>query len=158
MNYATPQDMIDDFGLREMLCIGDPENTGAVDLVHVSHALETASGAIDFAASQHNQLPLQNLPQPTIIKLREVCCALARYKLTGSSGVTVTDVVKDRYAEVNLWLEKIALGKVFLVPQPGADAGSGGGMSAQNLTAGEASFNEGADRIFALGAFRDYFQ
>lgn len=156
MTYATLQHMLDAYGQRELLCIADLGNTGAIDEEHVNNALTTASSTIDFAVAQHNTLPLPALPDYTVVKLREWCCAIARYKLTGTSGVTVTDVVKARFEEAEAALEKIATGKMLLIPQPGG-AGGAGGVAAQTITAGEAFINPGADRVFGPGAFSDYF-
>ncbi len=156
MTYATQQDMIDQFGLREMRCIADPANSGEIDSAIVNKALVTASGRMDFAIAQHNVLPLANLPAYVVTFLAELCCAIARHNLTGSSEVTVTTEAQKRYDEALVSLEKIASGKPLLAAKTGMDGS--GGVATVTLTSGEAYINEGAEPMFSSGAQRDYFK
>ena len=156
MPYANVQDMIDEFGEREMRMISDPENTGDIGEARIENALSKASVQIDFAAGQRCALPLVMTSPSAATFLKQLCLDIARYRLTGSSGITVTDVVKDRYKEADAKLEKIIAGKILLCEQSGAGIGSGGqGLQPDNLTAGEAS-SEAAPRIFTRGTLADF--
>jgi phage gp36-like protein len=134
MSYATPQDMINEFGQREMQSIGDPDDTGTIDLVRVQNALDKASEQIDFAAGQRCALPL-TLTTPSVQTfLQQLCLEIARYRLTGSSGITVTDEVRDRYKEADEKLSKIISGKIVLCEQ----TDDAQGLQPNNLTSGQA--------------------
>src|SRR5450830_635439 len=121
MSYATLQDMIDEFGLREMQSIGDPDGTGTVDEARVGNALNKASEQIDFAAGQRCGLPLVINTPAVATFLQQLCIDIARYRLTGSSGITATDEVKDRYKEADIKLQHIISGKILLCEQGGLD-------------------------------------
>lgn len=158
MPYATAQDMIDEFGIREMQIIGDPDNTGAVVTARVENALSKASEQIDFSAGQRCALPLVITSPSVATFLKQLCMDIARYRLTGSSGITATDEVKDRYKEADAKLQQIIAGKIVLCEMTSAAAGGGqNGLQPGNLTAGEAS-SESADRVFGSGSgvFRDF--
>lgn len=159
MTYATPQDMIDEFGLREMQIIGDPDGTGAVVTARVQNALNKASEQIDFFAGQRCALPLVVSTPAVATFLNQLCMDIARYRLTGSSGVTATDEVKDRYKEADGKLAQIVSGKIIVCAQTGinADGSSGatGGLQPANLTAGEAEF-DGEPRRLTSWDLSDY--
>lgn len=156
MTYATPQDMIDQFAEREMRAIADLEDTGDIDLNRVQLALNNASEQIDFSAGQRCALPLVITSPSVATFLKQLCIDIARYRLTGSSGVSVTDEVKDRYKEANEKLDRIIAGKIVLCAQSGEGVGSGGqGLQPDNLTAGEAE-SESAGRMFTTDRLHDY--
>jgi phage gp36-like protein len=156
MPYATVQDMIDEFGIREMQMISDPDNTGEMDPARVENALSKASEQIDFSAGQRCALPLAIASPSVATFLKQLCMDIARYRLTGASGITATDVVKDRYKEADAKLDKIVSGKIVLCEQGGPGIGSGNqGMLPENMTAGEASF-DAAPRVFGPGSLRDF--
>lgn len=149
MTYATVQDMLDEFGLREMQNIGDLEGIGEIDNARIQNALAKASEQIDFAAGQRCALPLV-IDTPSVATfLKQLCLDIARYRLTGSSGVTATDEVKDRYKEADAKLEKIISGKIVLCEQSDA------GLQPANLTAGEA-LSESSSRILTRNGLSDY--
>ncbi|TCS38483.1 phage gp36-like protein [Paucimonas lemoignei] len=156
MPYATVQDMIDEFGQREMLAIADLDGVGEINQARVENALSKASEQIDFSAGQRCSLPLVITSPSVATFLKQLCLDIARYRLTGSSGVTVTEEVRDRYKEADSKLEKIISGKIVLCELNAADGGDGGqGLQPGNLTAGEA-YSEGADRIFTPGRMSDF--
>lgn len=158
MSYATPQNMIDEFALREMQSIGDPDGVGVIDMARVQNALSKASEQIDFFAGQRCALPLVIASPAVATFLSQLCMDIARYRLTGSSGITATDEVKDRYKEADAKLAQIASGKIILCSQTGIGPDgvpSGGGLQPDNLTAGEAEF-DGAPRRFGPGALDDF--
>jgi phage gp36-like protein len=155
MPYATAQDMIDEFGIREMQIIGDPDGTGSIVTARVENALSKASEQIDFFAGQRCSLPLVITSPSVATFLKQLCMDIARYRLTGSSGITATDEVKDRYKEADAKLQSIACGKILLTDPTAGGAGNAGGLQPENLTAGEASF-DAADRIFTRDSLRDF--
>lgn len=156
MPYATLQDMIDEFGQREIQIIGDPDGTGAVVATRVDNALAKASEQIDFAAGQRCALPL-TIAEPSVATfLKQLCLDIARYRLTGSSGITATEEVKDRYKEADAKLGQIISGKIILCEQSSQGIGtSGSGLQPASLTAGEAEF-DGEERVFTRTSLRDY--
>lgn len=159
MSYATPQDMIDEFGQREMRAIGDPDATGEMVVERVQNALDKASDQIDFAAGQRCALPLDTSAAQVQTFLRQLCMDIARYRLTGSSGITATDEVRDRYREADAKLQQIIAGKIILCAQVGIGTGApAGGLRPDNLTAGEAEVNVDAPRVFGPGALNDFLR
>ncbi|MDP3841056.1 MAG: DUF1320 domain-containing protein [Oxalobacteraceae bacterium] len=155
MTYATPQDMIDEFGLREMQIIGDPDGTGAVVTARVQNALDKASEQIDFFAGQRCALPLVVTAPAVATFLNQLCMDIARYRLTGSSGISATDEVKDRYKEADAKLAQISNGKIILCAQNGQGTAGGNGLQPESLTAGEAEF-DGEPRIFTRSSLNDF--
>ena len=155
MPYATPQDMVDEFGQREMRMIGDPDGTGEMVLERVQHALDKASEQIDFAAGQRCSLPLAITNPSTASFLKQLCVDIARYRLTGASGVTATDEVRERFNAADAKLNQIIAGKIVLCEQTGPGAPGGNGLQPEGLTAGEVEFDT-APRIFSSGRLRDF--
>lgn len=155
MSYATLQDMVDEFGQREMRVIGDPDGTGDVVPAHVDGALARASDQIDFAAGQRSTLPLTLVSPSTQTFLRQLCMDIARYRLTGSSGITATDEVRDRYKDADSKLQMIISGKILLSEQNGNGVAGGNGLQPESLTAGEASF-DAEERVFTRSSLGDY--
>lgn len=157
MSYATPQNMIDEFGLREMQIIGDPDGTGAVVTERVQNALDKASEQIDFFAGQRCPLPLIVASTAVSTFLNQLCMDIARYRLTGSSGITATDEVKERYKEADAKLTQIASGKIILCEQTGSNGSSAGvgGLQPNSLTPGEVEFDAGG-RVFGTGSLDDF--
>lgn len=149
-SYATPQDMIDEFSEREMLAIADLQDTGVVDATRVQNALNKASEQIDFSIGQRCALPLVIVSPAVASYLKQLCLDIARYRLTGSGGVTATDEVKDRYKEADEKLSKIANGKIVICEQ-GAEQGLQPGIA----SAGEAE-SESAGRIFTASSMSDF--
>jgi phage gp36-like protein len=157
--YATIQAMIDQFGEREMRSIGDPDGTGEIVAPRVQGALNTASEQIDFYAGQRCALPLTMTSPAVATFLAQLCMDIARYRLTGSSGITATDEVRDRYKEADARLAQITSGKIVLCAQtgigPDGTASVGSGLQPDNLTAGTVEF-DAAPRRFGPGALNDY--
>lgn len=154
MPYATPDDMIAEYGQREMRIIGDPEGTGSIVVERVLNALSKASDQIDFYVGQRCALPLVSVEPAAAAFLQQLCMDMARYRLTGSSGISATDEVKNRYQEADDKLKLIASGKIVLADQ-GSTAAGNPGLQVDSLTAGEATY-DAAPRVFARGSLADY--
>jgi len=111
MAYATPSDMIRQFGEAEVLALADPEHTGQVDQGVLAGALIDASAEIDSYLAGRYKLPLDPVPR----NLMRLCCNMARYHLTGTNRLE-TEHIKDRYDAAIRYLEFVAAGKITLGP------------------------------------------
>jgi len=116
MAYATPSDMIRQFGEAEVLSLADPEHTGQIDQGTLAGALIDASAEIDsYLAGRYKNLPFNPVPR----NLVRLCCNMARYHLTGTNRLE-TEQIKDRYDASIRYLEFVAAGKVTVGPPEGS--------------------------------------
>jgi len=108
--YATPQDMIDRFGLTEMLRLSRPEDRTAetVDEAVVNSALEDATATINGYLRGYYELPLE-VPPKEIIR---AACHLARYDLADTGRSEPSDHMVSSRKEIMSWLMKISDNKV----------------------------------------------
>ena len=109
MPYATPQDMMNQFGETELVALTDRENVGVVDDALLVKALENAEGEINAYVGAKYQLPLANVP----VVVRDFACDIARYRLSGAE-VTETDVVRTRQKDAIKFFERVSKGEVSL--------------------------------------------
>lgn len=109
--YATAEDMVRKFGLREVLMLADPEDTGEIDSTILDGALTEASAEIDTYLAGRYRLPLDPMPA----HLATICCNIARYMLTGDERLE-TNAIGERYKAAVRYLELVASGKVTLGP------------------------------------------
>ena len=109
MPYATPQDMLNQFGENELVSLTDRDNVGVVDDDLVLKALETAEGEINAYVGAKYQLPLANVP----VIVRDFACDIARYRLSGAE-VTETEIVRKRYQDAIKFFERVSKGDVTL--------------------------------------------
>lgn len=107
MAYATQDDMIERFGLQEVLQRTDRERTGAIDVVALGRALDDADARIDGYLSGRYQVPLTTVPRLIV----GIACDLARYFLYDD---IVTDGVKKRFDDAIKMLESISKGSISL--------------------------------------------
>lgn len=107
MIYATLADLTAQFGDREVLALTDRNNDGVADAAIVAMALQRASNTIDAYLSARYPLPLTVVPD----QLVDICCDIARYKLSGAE-VTEVDTVRTRYKDALKTLELIRDGKI----------------------------------------------
>jgi len=115
MSYATPSDMMRQFGEAEVLALTDPENVGQIDQGVLQGALIDASAEIDsYLAGRYKNLPLSPVPR----NLVRLCCNMARYHLVGTNRLE-TEKIKDRYEAAIRYLEFVAAGKVTIGPPEG---------------------------------------
>jgi phage gp36-like protein len=137
MAYASTQDMVARFGLREVIAITDRENTGDVDETVLAPALAEATAEIEGHLAARYSLPLENVPLLVV----GLCCDIARYRLSGAD-VLETDPTRNRYRDAVRMLELIGAGKVSLgLDQAGQPAPTSGTVRIQP---GERSFPAGS--------------
>lgn len=91
MSYATQQDMVTRFGLREVVTLTDRNATGAIDVTVLAGGLSAADNEINVYLAGRYDLPLATTP--TIV--RDFACDIARYRLC-SAEVTETKEIRER--------------------------------------------------------------
>lgn len=110
MAYATVQDMVARFGDLEVMQITDRLNTGEIDPEVAMVALDDATAEIDAYLGRFAR-PFAETPPI----LKRLCCDIARYRLSATSGVLITEEVRNRYKiDVLDLLRAIAKGEVQL--------------------------------------------
>lgn len=130
--YAAQQDIVDIYGLIQLMDVGDRDNDGVLDVntdstTVVDTALQGATDEIDSYLSNRYLMPLQEVP-PT---LRDKCVDLAMYRLAGAVPGQVTDDRRARYKDAIAWLIAVRDGKIDLgLPQ--VDQSKGGGAEVMN--------------------------
>lgn len=135
MAYATPADMVSEFGEREVIALTDRDNLGYQDDVLLQGRLDKASAEIDTYLVGRYVVPLSTV-SPLITTY---CCDIARYRLSGAQ-VTEVDAVRNRYKDAIRFLEAVRDGKIDL----GTDVAPATDSTTQNLVVS----TEGA-RIFS---------
>lgn len=112
--YANVQDMVARFGDLEVLQIADRNADGMIDDDVVLVALADATAEIDAYLGRFKQ-PFDEIPAI----LKRLCCDIARYRLVATSGVLITEEIRNRYKiDVLDLLKALAKGEVQL----GADS------------------------------------
>ncbi|WP_434777689.1 gp436 family protein [Neisseria sp. Ec49-e6-T10] len=106
--YATVKDMLDRFGLKEVISLTDREYEAEVNEAVALNALEDATAEIDSYLVKFTK-PFDSVPR--VIEM--YCCDIARYRLTGTD-VLEDSVIAQRYAKAIDFLEKVASGKLSL--------------------------------------------
>lgn len=109
--YASLQDMIDRFGLEELIELTDYSQTGAIDSTKLGMALQDANNEIDGYLSGVCNLPLVTIP-PRLIK---IAADIARYELYGAR---CTDQVRQRYTDGISFLKQVVTGTASLGLDP----------------------------------------
>lgn len=110
MVYARLDDMIARFGDLEVLQISDRKHTGEIDEEVVAVALQDASAEINAYLGRFKK-PFDETPPI----LKRLCCDIARYRLTATSGVLITEEIRNRYRiDVLELLKALASGQVQL--------------------------------------------
>lgn len=107
MNYATQQDMIDRYGLNELVQLTDHAGANTVNAAVLELALGDAQATVDGYLRTAYQLPLSVVPA----ELVRVACDLARYYLFGDAA---PERVKTRRDEAMAWLRDVSAGRVAL--------------------------------------------
>ncbi len=147
MSYAIIQDFVDGFGVRETNMIADRDQDGYFEPSVVQSALDDATQQINYAVGQKCPLPLPVGTSDEVKgMLRRWCLDIARYRLTGASGVVVTDDISDRYKEARADLDKVVAGKLLICPLGATSPDGLGGLNADDGSAGRAEY-EAAERM-----------
>ena len=108
--YADVADMVARFGDLEVIQISDRNADGMIDDDVVLVALADATAEIDAYLGRFKQ-PFTETPPI----LKRLCCDIARYRLSATSGVLVTDEIRNRYKiDVLDLLKALARGDVQL--------------------------------------------
>ncbi len=107
--YATKQDMINRYGLAEMIEVTDRANpmTGEIDDDVLNAALLDASAIIDSYVSRRYDLPLDQVP----VVLNGHCMTMAWYKLQRGRH---TDEARTDYTDALDFLRQISTGVALL--------------------------------------------
>ena len=108
--YAGVQDMVARFGDLEVLQLSDRQQQGVIDTAVVETALADATAEIDAYLGRFKQ-PFTETPPI----LRRLACDIARYRLTATSGVLISDEIRNRYKiDVLELLKALSRGEVQL--------------------------------------------
>lgn len=108
--YANVQDMVARFGDLEVIQISDRNADGQIDDDVVEVALADATAEIDAYLGRFRQ-PFDETPPI----LKRLCCDIARYRLVATSGVLITEEIRNRYKiDVLDLLKALARGDVQL--------------------------------------------
>lgn len=107
MAYCTLQDLVDRFGVEEILDVADRDKDGTPDEVVVSAACEDASAEIDARLAKRYRVPFSTSTR----LLRALCCDIARYRLLDDRP---HEQASTRYEAAIALLDSIAAGDVTL--------------------------------------------
>lgn len=120
MSYATVSDLQQRLGMPRLVQLTDLADppVGLVDQAVAQRALDDASAEIDGYLVGRYRLPL--LPEPPVLKVH--CITLAHYRLLGSAA---DEGMREDYKAVRLFLERVADGRVPLMPPNEAPAVAG---------------------------------
>lgn len=105
--YATRQDMVDRYGLRELAALEDVHRTGQPDATVTERALSDASDEVDSYLFARYTLPLSG-SSPTLVR---VVCDIARRRLYRDKPL---EEVLKRYEEAVDWLKAVSAGRAGL--------------------------------------------
>ena len=107
MAYCTQQNLVDRFGLQEMIQLTDIDNLGVINTLVLNQAIADADAVINGYLSGRYSLPLASPPAV----LTRMACDIVRYYLNDDN---VTDQVKRRFDEAIKLLEQVAKGIISL--------------------------------------------
>lgn len=113
MPYATPRQLMELFGEREVLLLSTRGASGApedLDAPVLEAAIRYASGEVDSYLGVRYAVPLAE-PVPCMVML--VTADIVRYRLT-SGDVDEKSPVLRRYAASLEWLKAVAAGRLSL--------------------------------------------
>lgn len=132
MAYATKQDLIDRFGLAELVQLTDRTNRPATmaDDDVIARALDDATATADTYLASRAQVPLAPVP-PVLVK---AVADIARYYLHGRAAEKDGEVERA-YKEAMALLRDAAAGRAILL-QDAAPAAQPGGATVQAVEPG----------------------
>ena len=104
--YATAADMIERFGLPQMIRLSQPENRDAeaVDAARIETALVDATAVIDSYIRGRYALPIAQPPKDIV----RATCILARYDLAQGERMDPSEEMAKARKDIIGWLESIA--------------------------------------------------
>lgn len=108
MSYATLQDLVDRFGLAELIQRTDEEGTGEPDTTKIARALVAADTLIDGYLMGRYALPIAGTVPPLLV---DIACDVARYKLY---TIDVPELVRRNYEDAVKRLADIQAGRITL--------------------------------------------
>ena len=106
--YCTAQNLIDRFGLAEIIQLTDRANAGVIDQTVLAQAIADAEAEIDSYLVLYN-LPLSTIPS----NFERIAADISRYYLY---DVLMTDQVKLRYDACIKYLKEVSGGTLSLGP------------------------------------------
>lgn len=116
--YATPEELIDLFGQREMALLSTHGDSGEPDREALCRAIECAQSEVDSYLATRYAVPLaQPVPQAVMMVVGDI----VRYRLT-SGDITEKEPITERYRLAIAWLKDVAKGLVALPCQGVEDA------------------------------------
>lgn len=141
-SYATKQNLIDRFGLLELVQRTDRTNRPptTVDDDVVDDALNDAAAQIDGYLSARYTLPLSETPA----RLVKIASDIARFYLHGAAA---DDQVRKAYEDAVSWLKDVSKGTVQL------------GVTSEGTTAATPAGGpqvSAPDRVFSHDTLRDF--
>lgn len=140
--YCTPTDLIDRYGLTELVQVAAEPGGTVLDTAKATRACEDAGDMVDGYLRQRYVLPLTNVPS----LLKRLACAIARHDLhLGGDRQPTEQVINERNQAV-AFLKDVQAGKADLGLAPA------GGVPAE---AGTILFTPGI-RGFDEDTLRDY--
>lgn len=107
MAYCALQDLVDRFGVDEILDVADRDKDGAPDAAVISAACEDAAAEIDARLAKRYRVPFTASTR----LLRALSCDIARYRLLDDRP---HDQASARYEAAITLLDSIADGDVML--------------------------------------------
>ena len=139
MTYAVQQDLIDRFGIDELVQLTDDDQTGAINATRVTQVLADTDARIDGYIAARYALPLSVVPPALTV----YACDIARYLLAKN---VPTEEMKRRYDSAIKFLGDVGKGTLSLVGDNGASAGEANGPVVA----------QGARRVFSPQRLRDF--
>ena len=127
MRYATPEDYIAYFTVRDAATVSAPRGRTEPDEERIAYHLQSASNRIDSYIGARYRLPLADVPDA----LRDYCCDIARFLLTGTEH-RCPEEIRIRYDDAISWLKLVAAGKTGIGSNP--ENGSGVEPSSPDVT------------------------
>jgi Mu-like prophage protein gp36 len=113
MSYATPEDYIAYFTVRDAATVSAPRGRADPDEERIAYHLQSASNRIDSYIGARYRLPLADVPDA----LRDYCCDIARFLLTGTEH-RCSEEIRIRYDDAISWLKLVAAGKTGIGSNP----------------------------------------
>lgn len=107
MAYCAQADLVDRFGMEELIQLTDDARLGVIGSAALNRAITDASAEIDTYLRARYPLPLLSTP-PEILS---VACDIARYRL---SDQLAPEIVKERYDAARKLLADLSTGRAVL--------------------------------------------